>query len=625
MANTENHHDVLFVPKPPDAPEFTWRAVLVGLLVAAVIGGSYPYVVLKLGFGPNISVVSAFFGYILLGIIAGIGGLFSRGSFGSNRWQNNMVQAAGTAAGQTAFLCVLMAAFDMLEMEPGLGFTFHLTPLQSFLWLTTAGILGVLLAVPMRRHFVVDEKLTYADGVAAGETLIVLDSQGPQAARSTASMLAGLVVSAVTMLCTQKYIQVILEGLRRLLAHVVTGLRAATWGNLASTQGLFRDMLPINFNRFSKITGVGLTMSWLNLGSGMIVGMRINANMVAGLLLSWVVAPPLLARYGVISTANLHKTDILLWVMWPATGVLVAGGLAALFLRWRIMVKTFKGLTGAQVESSDFPLTWVGIGVVLSTVALIAVQSLGLRLAVWQTLVAVVCTLPLMLVGLRVLGETNWGPISTLSNLMQGVFGFIAPGSVQANMVASGVTGTVASESEGIMQVYKTGQMIGSSPRYLTYMNLLAIPVGAAAVAVMYPLLRNTWGIGGDTGLQSPISQRWVGFAILLSKGVSTLHPSAMWALLIGAGLGIVFTGLEQNRKIRTWVPSPTGLGIGMLVPAGAVATMFLGGVVEWTWRKLHPDSAEKYVIPVASGFIAGEALVAVILPILIAVKVLQP
>jgi uncharacterized oligopeptide transporter (OPT) family protein len=230
-----------------------------------------------------------------------------------------------------------------------------------------------------------------------------------------------------------------------------------------------------------------------------------------------------------------------------------------------------------------------------------------------------------MLVGLRVLGETNWGPISALSNLMQGLFGLIAPGNVQSNMVASGVTGSIASESEGIMQVYKTGDMIGSTPRYLTYMQLLAVPVGAAAVSIMYPLLRGTYGIGGETGLQSPISQKWVGFAKLLSQGFSTLHPSAVVALAVGSVLGIVFTVLEQNRKLRTWIPSPTGIGIGMLVPAGAVAAMFVGGVAEWVWRRSSEKSATLYAVPLASGFIAGEALVAVILPLLIAAGALAP
>src|SRR4029077_9106208 len=134
---------------PPGAKEFTPRAIIAAMVVAAVIGASYPYIVMKLGFGPNISVVSAFFGFLALGLI------FKD----YNRWENNIVQTAGTSAGQTAFLCVLMAAFDMLRMDPSLNFTVALTPWDSFLWLTTAGVLGVLLAVPMRQHFVIDEQL----------------------------------------------------------------------------------------------------------------------------------------------------------------------------------------------------------------------------------------------------------------------------------------------------------------------------------------------------------------------------------------------------------------------------------------------------------------------------------
>src|SRR5712691_12344825 len=139
------------VVKPPEVHELSARAIICGLAVAVVMGASYPYIVLKLGFGPNISVVAAFLGFLSLGIV------FRDFS----RWENNVIQSAGTAAGQTAFLCVIMAAFDMLRMDPTLGFTFRLTPLQTFLWLSSAGLLGVLLSVPMRRHFVIDEKLPY--------------------------------------------------------------------------------------------------------------------------------------------------------------------------------------------------------------------------------------------------------------------------------------------------------------------------------------------------------------------------------------------------------------------------------------------------------------------------------
>src|ERR1700733_2233870 len=105
--------------KPDGFREFSLRAVLCGLVVAAVMGASYPYVVLKLGFGPNVSVVAAFFGYLALGIV------FKDYS----RWENNIVQTAGTAAAQTAFMCVLLAAFDMLGASKTVSFTISLTPL----------------------------------------------------------------------------------------------------------------------------------------------------------------------------------------------------------------------------------------------------------------------------------------------------------------------------------------------------------------------------------------------------------------------------------------------------------------------------------------------------------------
>ena len=137
----------------PDAPparrrELTFRAVASAMVVAVIVGGSYPYVVLKIGYGPNISVVSAFFGYLALAAI----GLFTgvRGT----RWENNLVQTAGTAAGEAGFMCVVLAAMDMLNARPELGFSVHLSSLQIFGWLSVAGLLGVLLAVPLRRHYI---------------------------------------------------------------------------------------------------------------------------------------------------------------------------------------------------------------------------------------------------------------------------------------------------------------------------------------------------------------------------------------------------------------------------------------------------------------------------------------
>ncbi|HEY5934235.1 MAG TPA: OPT family oligopeptide transporter [Kofleriaceae bacterium] len=591
------------IPKPPGTREFTIRAVIAGVVVAAIMGASYPYVVLKLGFGPNVSVVAAFFGYLFLGI------LFRN----FNRWENNIVQTAGTSAAQTAFMCVILAAFDFLGQNKALGYTFSPGVFESFLWLTAASLLGILLAVPLRNHYVVEEKLTYADGVAAAETIVVLDARGPEAKLAAKALFGAAIASAGMWLLTQK------------------------WGGRLIPEEVFHTM----FGLTAATTGAGFAISLLGLGSGMIVGNRINFSMAIGGIISWIIVPKIIYstnEHFVLPTVGggqatipisdgiipwLTRGEILRWVMWPGTGMLIAAGLTALALKWRTLARTFTTLSGKSIETGEFPLKWVGIGAVLATIMLCIVQVVFFDLPVWLTLIAVLLSIPLMLVGLRVLGETNWGPISQLTNVMQSIFAAVVPGNLTANLTASGTTGTIAVQSEAIMQDYKCGHIIGSTPRFLTYSQLIAAPIGAAAVSLAYPMFKDIYGVGGDGGLSSPISQRIAGFSEVLATGLDKLPPYSMEAMLIGAGIGILITFLEIPWK--KWVPSATGLGIGMMVPGSVVFTMVLGGIVMSLWSRSNKKSADMLGMPLASGLIAGEAIMAIIIPILIAIGLLSP
>src|SRR3954452_6974542 len=163
------------VSKTEARREMTLRAVLVACVVAALMGAAEPMVTLRIGYGPNISVVSAFLGFLVIGLIGRLSGLRA------TRWENNLVQTAGTAAGSgVGFMAVVLAAIDMLNQRGLLNL--HLSGLQIFAWLAPSGLLGVLLAVPLRKHYIDQETLTFADGTAAGETLLVLD-EGPRQAR----------------------------------------------------------------------------------------------------------------------------------------------------------------------------------------------------------------------------------------------------------------------------------------------------------------------------------------------------------------------------------------------------------------------------------------------------------
>lgn len=573
----------LHVPPGPNAApaarrELSARAVVISILVAVIMGASFPPVVLKIGYGPNISVSAAFFGFIALAITA----FFTR--VPATVYEANMAQTAGTAAGEIGFMCIVLAAIDMLNDRPGLGFSLHLSGLQIFLWLTFAGLTGAFLAVPLRRHYIDEENLTFADGTAAGETLVVLYQGAREAAVRLKALFGGMGLSAF-----------------------VAFFRDGPWTFIPG---------ELAFGQHGAALRMGTEVGVLSLGAGMLVGLRVTLSMALGMVMAWVIAPPVLVSNGWV--ARQAFPDVLRWVMWPATGLMVAGGLTALVLKWNVIARTFKKLSAKDVGSDEIPLRYVAWGAGLCAVALAVVQKISLGFPYWLTAVSLLLSIPLMLVGIRVLGETNWAPISALANLMQAVFAGLQPGHLPVNMIGSGMSGTVAGQGEHLMQCYRSGKIIGSNNRSLMITQLIGVPVGAAAVAVVYPALRQKYGFG-QHGLTSPISVKWAGFAELLAKGFSTLPPGCITALVVALVLGVVIT-LAEPRWHR-FLPSPTAVGIGMLVPGYAIVPMVVGGILQAVWVRRSPRNEAVYNLPLASGFIAGEALVLSIVAIVAAVR----
>src|SRR5205807_931421 len=105
---------------------------------------------------------------------------------------------------------------------------------------------------------------------------------------------------------------------------------------------------------------MGSEVSLLSFGSGLLVGMRITLSMGIGMVLAWLIAPGPLLDAGVVPAATYR--DVLRWVMWPATGLLVSGGLTALLLKWKLVARTFASLRRATLASDEFPLKWVLVG-----------------------------------------------------------------------------------------------------------------------------------------------------------------------------------------------------------------------------------------------------------------------
>jgi uncharacterized oligopeptide transporter (OPT) family protein len=130
----------------------------------------------------------------------------------------------------------------------------------------------------------------------------------------------------------------------------------------------------------------------------------------------------------------------------------------------------------------------------------------------------------------------------------------------------------------------------------------------------------------GTPDWPAPACLVWAGVSEAFSKGLDTLSPGARIAIVVAFVLGIFLALAEKyvSKKTRAWVPSPLGLGISMVIPGSNSVSIFIGGLTAELLFRRKPKVAEYVNIPAASGFIAGESLIGVLIAILIMIGVLS-
>jgi uncharacterized oligopeptide transporter (OPT) family protein len=109
----------------------------------------------------------------------------------------------------------------------------------------------------------------------------------------------------------------------------------------------------------------------------------------------------------------------------------------------------------------------------------------------------------------------------------------------------------------------------------------------------------------------APGSQVWVAMAKALTGGLNHLPISILYAVLVGALIGILLPVLEKLYPgARRFLPSATGLGMGWVTPFSVALSFAIGAALAWIWRRAARESEQRYCLPVASGLVAGEAMV---------------
>jgi uncharacterized oligopeptide transporter (OPT) family protein len=115
-----------------------------------------------------------------------------------------------------------------------------------------------------------------------------------------------------------------------------------------------------------------------------------------------------------------------------------------------------------------------------------------------------------------------------------------------------------------------------------------------------------------------PATRAWEAVARVLVKGVNELPPSAIWAIFIGAGVGVGLPLIERLMPpaARRYMPSATAVGLAWVLPFQNALSFFVGACIALAWFRLHKKSQENFNVPVASGLVAGESLMAAALAV---------
>ncbi len=589
-----------------DIPQLTFRAVLIGCILGGVMSLSNLYVGLKTGWGLGVAITACILSFSIGAALHRIGLLRTNLTILENNCMQSAASSAGYSTGST-----MVGAIAALLMIQGR----HLPFSTLLLWTLFLAILGVVMAIPMKRQMINVEQLKFPSGLAAAQTLRSLYASGQGGTKQARSL-----------------------GYSGLLGAVEAFARA----NGFSWYPKFLK-IPDMIEFPGWLAGQRLaqwTISWdtslIMIAAGAIIGIRVAWSMLLGGFVNYVFLAPLMYRKGVLT--ELGYRAIVSWSLWGGTALMVTSGLLTFAFQWRTIGRAFSGLQKifgpaeeqdpklAAMEEIEVPGNWFLGGITLGTIGVVAIQMASFGIHWWMGLLSVMMTFFLALVACRATGETDITPIGAMGKITQLFYGIVAPANITTNLMTAGVTAGAASSSADLLTDLKSGYLLGANPRKQFLAQFLGIFVGALVIVPAFYLIVPTADTLGGNEFPAPAAQVWKGVAELLAHGLSSLHPTERWALAIGGLAGILIPLLERNLppRARPFIPSAMGLGLAFVIPFWNTLSMFTGALIAWILLRRAREFAGTYTIPVASGLIAGESLMGVMIALMAASGVMK-
>lgn len=611
-----------FVPQHMQMTEFTLRAVLLGLVMTVILGAANAYLGLRAGVTVAATYPAAVISMAVLRIW--------RGSI----LEENLARTAGSIGESVAAGAIFtLPAFLIARAWP--SFSGPDAYWKSTVLMIMGSILGVLFTSLMRRTMVEDPELPFPESTAASE----IHKAGQRGAQAARFLFWNMGFGALVYLLGQFRLYALDKDF---IVRIGELGRSTVRVGPAATQTVAAGGTSI----FSAPS-----VSPAYLGVGYIIGPRLAALNFAGGLFAWGLMVPLLMFFlGPQLQAYLPATageagwegmasDIWRFIVRPiAVGGMLVGAASTLF-RMRKSIASGLGRAFAEFRQGGGPpptaarterymSSKVVLGLIAVCFALMIVLYIWLSGLVTGGVVAAVvmliagfffATVSGSLVGF--IGSTN-NPVSgiTLSTIIVAALlmvslGVSGPPGVLAILGIATVVCVSSAVAGELLQDFKVGYLLGGTPRTIQIVELIAVVV--ASLVMYFPLLVlhqgniNAGGIGfGDRQLPAPQA----GLMAAITQGI--VGGDMPWALVgVGIMLGIAL--------ILAQVRSPMLFAVGMYLPLATTFAIFVGGAFKWLTDELRSRRgfnqaqmarSENVGVLVASGLIAGEALVGLVI-----------
>ena len=611
-----------FVRAEESLSELTLKALLLGVVVAALLGAANAYLGFKAG-----QTVSATFPAAVLAIAA-----FRLPFFrGTVLEQNTMRTAASVGEALAAGAIFTVPAFVMVNVD-GRRLWTSFNYWETSLILLVGGLLGILFIVLLRRTLAVDAGLPFPESRACAE-IVKTGQRGDTGARYVfGAMGLGMLIQVFKDPAGIRLFRESLDFVKEFPASVIHHMdpSRAPLGDVTHKGALVLATPSIS----PALIGVGY-----------IIGFELSAINFAGGVLGWLVLVPLALFLNPALAAQLSTPagppdlQTVVFSIWYnqirpiAVGAMLVGAGKTMFSMRHSIAQAFRGAfhKGSAAEKlrtdRDLPARGVlaGIVVLAVPVTLIYYHFSG------SVVGAVVAAAVMMATGflfsavggylVGLVGSSNQ-PVSGLAlstlivaALLMVGFGVTGLAGVGAVLGVAAVVCCACCVSGSLIQDLKVGQILGGTPWKMEVAEIVATIVVSFVLVFPIVILHEgnirMGGIGiGDPALPAPQA----GLMAQMAQGI--VGGEMPWALIL-FGMAFAFA------LILIKSPSPMLVAVGMYLPPATTGAIFVGGclkaLVEWRARRSGVDEhgrvrAENTGTLVASGLIAGESLTGVLL-----------